>query len=391
MKTILFIRTRPLESNTSSSIRALSTIQMLVNSGWNITLLTTDIPVHSKDYDIGFDESIFFKIIRIPNSYLYSQIAGSIKYGKFKKVKILVKKAYNKFRILDSLKECVKNLDLIFNQIDQRYDIIISCSDPKSSHYLANEIINRGISFKKYVQIWGDPIAVDISKKYIYPQFWIRKVEERLLVPADLIFYVSPFTLDKQKELFPNEKGKMELLLPVYRKKIIGNSITKIQNLGYFGDYHSNIRNILPLVEAINKLNLNLFVYGDSDIEIRSSRCVQINKRISVDAANQLENKQDLLICIGNLTGTQIPGKIYNYAATNKPVLIIDEDGRLETFFKCYNRFYFCRNNEKDIVDAIFLIKSRNNSSIMPSEEFSGSYQADELNRKLTYDKNNEK
>lgn len=62
------------------------------------------------------------------------------------------------------------------------------------------------------------------------------------------------------------------------------------------------------------------------------------------------EEDADLLIVLLNKKGTQIPGKIYHYAGTNKPILIIldgDRKEEIKEYLSLFNRFYFCENNER--------------------------------------------
>ena len=68
-----------------------------------------------------------------------------------------------------------------------------------------------------------------------------------------------------------------------------------------------------------------------------------------------------------NLKGGQIPGKIYQYSATNKKILFIldgseSEISVLENYFKKFNRYIFCKNN---VVDIEFAIKEIEKSGIL--------------------------
>ena len=139
--------------------------------------------------------------------------------------------------------------------IKEKFDIIISSSDPKSSHLIAESLIynNPGIA-KKWIQYWGDPFASDINKKSYLPDFLIKKEEERIISKSDMVIYVSPFTLEKQKELYPKYASKMVFFPIPYLKKIEypkTNNVNLV--LGYYGDYRKKDRNILPLYEAIKE------------------------------------------------------------------------------------------------------------------------------------------
>ena len=77
-----------------------------------------------------------------------------------------------------------------------------------------------------------------------------------------------------------------------------------------------------------------------------------------------LEDATDVLVFLCNRTGGQIPGKIYQYSATNKIILFIldgtDEEKRiLKNYFAQFNRYVFCENTVEDISRAIGLIKRK--------------------------------
>ena len=65
-----------------------------------------------------------------------------------------------------------------------------------------------------------------------------------------------------------------------------------------------------------------------------------------------------------NLKGGQIPGKIYQYAATNKIVLFIldgtkEEKEVLYNYFSSFKRFIFCENDEKSIEQAVLELRNK--------------------------------
>ena len=71
------------------------------------------------------------------------------------------------------------------------------------------------------------------------------------------------------------------------------------------------------------------------------------------------EKKADLLVCVLNRYGTQIPGKLYYCASTCKPVLVIldgDEIQKMKDFLLTFDRFYLCENNENSIRNTVLQI-----------------------------------
>jgi hypothetical protein len=339
-------------------LRKIITIKSLLEYDVELTLLTTEIPLGASNFTNSVDYSNIKKIT-IPNSPLYSKFISkrNKKVSPFrKKIKLFLRKIYYKFSMYDPLKQSIKNAKLVLDQIENDYDLIISVSDPKSSHLLTNTILKmKNIKYKKYIQIWGDPMTIDITKSKVIPKLLIKKEEEKLLSVADKVYYVSPLTLQKQKEIFPKQAKKMDILFPAYSQKKIYEKVNNIKNIGYFGDYTSSVRNILPLYNAVSDSKYKLYICGNTDLNLPSDENRLIRPRISVDEVKKLEAEMDLLIHLSNKKGTQIPGKLYQYMGTNKPILfILDGDKEsLKKIFQPFNRFYFCDNDSKSIREAI--------------------------------------
>ena len=76
-----------------------------------------------------------------------------------------------------------------------------------------------------------------------------------------------------------------------------------------------------------------------------------------------------MLIFLCNRKGGQIPGKIYQYSATNKTILFIldgteEEQAVLKEFFGKFNRYVFCSNTKEDIARAIRDIEAGNTGNV---------------------------
>lgn len=386
MKKLLFVRTRPFESNTSSSIRAIATANLLQKCGFEITLLTTNAGINNAEFK---SYPFIKKIIRISISGVYETIrkvknSSSSKLNIKNQLIVKAKKIYREFKIIDPLSIVTKQVDSIMEQLEDKYDIVVSCSDPKSSHLLAQAVLQRGVHCEKYVQFWGDPLLNDISRNFKIPSFLVKRKEEKLMNMATMIFYVSPYTLLSQKKAFEKHAMNMECLLPVYKDVRISKPVEVVRTIGYFGDYYSNIRNIRPLYEAVKTSNYKFVIYGQSDICLESSEQMSINGRISRDEIAEKEDAVDLLICLCNNSGTQIPGKLYQYAATNKPILVIN-DGEidLEQQFGHYGRFMFADNNVESIKAALKNISNIDFKGLSPLYDFSVASQIEEMKRKL--------
>lgn len=240
----------------------------------------------------------------------------------------------------------------------REYDLVISNSSPAASHKLAGILIkNNRIKSKRWIQIWEDPWFFDLYGGHSEE---IRREEHALLREASEIYYVSPLTLKYQQKYFPDCAHKMKHIpLPFLDCSDAKCAETADKrSVGYFGDYYSQTRNLRPLYDALLKSDFSGNIYGDSDLVLPSTEKITVSGRVTLDVLSQVQEKTAVLVHLSNLKGGQIPGKIYHYSASTKPILFIldgtpEEREILRTYFQQFERYYFCENSESSILDAL--------------------------------------
>lgn len=242
---------------------------------------------------------------------------------------------------------------------DKHYDYVISLSTPPSSHLLTHKLLKKGhIHADRWIQVWEDPWCVDVygfnGKKSIF------KEEKRLLSYAQKVCYVSPLTLRNQQKLFPESAHKMYWQpLPYYYKDEAPVAVPQKPTVyGYFGDYAPASRNLEPFYLAAKGTGITLNICGRPHDLFASTENITIYPRLPLDKLKPLEDQTNVLVFLCNRAGGQIPGKIYQYSATEKTVLFImdgteEEQKVLYDFFAPFNRFVFCENTVESISDAI--------------------------------------
>lgn len=376
---ILYIVSRPVEINTSASIRNLATILGLIENGNELTVISAVPDTNHPSYD----DSITLEGVAHTH---YIKVGGTQNIAKFTRsisflspIRTFAYKIIRRHEIYDNLKVLAERI--AEEKIDiGSYDYIISSSDPKSSHLCAYNLITSGKqSFNgKWIQIWGDPFLGDITANYSKSiTKKIRIEEEKLLNKADSIIYVSEMTRRQQAKLYKQFAHKMTTLpIPYLNKKesiVNDKKISKTVKLSYCGDYISKVRNIMPLYSAVhNEDNIILTIAGMSDLKLETDSRIQVFSRVSKIKVDEVEQNADILIHLSNIKGSQIPGKIYQYSGTDKPILfILDGDKRrLRDQFEKYNRYVFCDNSEEAILYSIKKIISENKHYI-PLSAFS--------------------
>ena len=246
---------------------------------------------------------------------------------------------------------------------EEKYDLAISLSFPPVSHHLLYRLLQKKhIETKKWIQIWEDPWCQDLVFLSLNDERAIKKAqaeEAHLLRVAEKIVYVSPITLEHQSKMF-HESSKKMTWYPVPTYYVNDTPTRKKRNnvYGYFGDYSTKIRNLKPFYEAAKKEKIVTNICGSSDKMFLSSENVSVRPRISLEELKPIEDETSVLVFLSNLHGGQIPGKIYQYSATEKTILFIldgseDEQKALLEYFGKFKRYFFCKNTVEDISSAI--------------------------------------
>ena len=350
-------------------------VQGLLENGAEVTILMandswgkTDNKLHKWENakyiefnSVSFIDKIKSKYIRMTqNNVSDSQAASSPQLSKTKlslknHIRNFLKKAFYTLYKPDPIypleKTWLKHASKY--QSKTRYDLVISNSSPAASHKLAALLIEqKKINYKRWIQIWEDPWFHDLYGNH---PLYIQNEEHQLLKKAEEIYYVSPLTLHYQKIYFADCAYKMKFIPLPYFKYEKGICINQQSiSFGYFGDYYSQTRNLRPFYEALNNLQLS------------STKHITVSNRVTLEKLEQIQSKTSVLVHLCNLKGGQIPGKIYHYSATEKPILFIldgteEEQKIIQNFFSQYHRYYFCKNNKESILKAIIDIHQHYN------------------------------
>ena len=243
---------------------------------------------------------------------------------------------------------------------NERYDMVISNSSPSASHKLVVLLRAKGnIHFNRWVQIWEDPWYYDL---YGNRDERVKEEEHALLREASEVYYVSPLTLMYQKQYYSDCAHKMKCIpLPFLKLKGEGLSMSEEVSFGYFGDYYAKTRNLKPFYAALLETGARGYICGDTDICLKPTEQITVSGRMTLDKLAEIQERTGVLVHLCNLRGGQIPGKVYHYSATMKPILFIldglpEEKRMIREFFGKFNRYCFCDNDPESISDAIKMI-----------------------------------
>lgn len=381
MKKVLLITGINLYINSSVCLANAAYIDGFVKNGCDVTVIMPDCDAADKDLAMQLPNEARYLVYHQASEF-ERKIANKVKVdaystqknNAFSKMKTGVRKELSKIKQIylsfATNQSLFKNSEYFINNVIKscsdycncEYDLIVSISSPVSSHHLAEKIIkDTNIRYRHWCQLWEDPWFNDL---YTTKDAKIYEEEKRLLSLADSIEYVSPLTWKNQSQIFEEYASKMRwAFLPCHKTIEYPTSIRDDRmKLGYFGEYVSTVRDIRPLAEAVSKLDsVELIACGNTDLNMSVYHNVTAYGRVSIEQVDRLQEKSDLLVNISNLRGGQIPGKVYQYAGTNKPILFIldgspDEKQLLLDYFGKYNRFVFCNNDAEEIKKCLITL-----------------------------------
>lgn len=373
---ILFISLYPFFANNSGMMRNRALVKGLVDNGHKVDVITIEnnkLQKTTSCKDIGINN-----IYYAGRNQLYDSITGQKKQKGTTLKKILeriIRVLYHKFYPFDYTMRIAKRINIRLIG-DRKYDMIISSSNPWSSHEAVKRLIKQGLQYKSWIEYWGDPLSNNVSNKCILPDIVLQKYEKKLFSISDKIVFVSPLTFEYEKKVHKTYISKFAYLpIPFDEPKFYyGNKY-----VGYYGDYYSKSRNIYPFYNAVNELKVPTVIVGSSNLKLHSTEYVEIYDRGDV---SHFMEKTMLLIVVLNKRGTQIPGKIFHYSGTNIKTLVIcdgNNSNAIRKYFEKYNkRFFFCDNNKNDIKKALTTIL-QNNCPADPIMEFSGKVISNEM------------
>lgn len=388
---ILVINGECIQTNTSANLCHLAYIRGLLSAGHDVTLLSADgrdyvldpflvIPKEVKHYTY-YGVSLYEKLSLRKKSESAPVVAATStalypvneKPSLTRRAKDFVLSLYGVHGIYKTFVRRAQKF-----RLNEEFDYILSISTPVTSHLIAHNLLKAGrIKGKHWIQIWEDPWHSDAygfngAEK-------IRKEEARILSFAEKVCYVSPLTLENQKRNYPESAHKMfwQPLPFYYRSEDINETRFDKKRYGYFGAYYPSVRNLLPFYEAAKQSGIEVNICGNPSNLFAPTEHIHIHPRLPLDKLKPIEDNTNVLIFLCNRKGGQIPGKIYQYSATNKTILFImdgteEEQKVLREFFGKFDRYVFCKNTVEDISRAIHLIEAGDLGEVenKPLEDF---------------------
>lgn len=289
-------------------------------------------------------------------------------YGDYVDQIVFVYKRHfnNKYlALLNTISVCVINdYGTIGKAIADQYindNTYLVSQSPSIEPALLCKYIRKHIKPKKYIQYWGDPLALSLitPEQISWKRYAYLYIEKYLHSFADSVVYGTKPLFQSELSLFPKESDKLSYCDVCYSSHY--NDFNKVypnHTYGYLGNYYSNIRDICPLYSAFKQYDGKgkLMIVGSGDIELKEKNNISVLDRIPQSSIHEIEKMIGIEICILNRIGTQIPGKLFYQTNTNKIILVLldgPKKSEIRDYLSSFNRFIFCENNEDSILKVL--------------------------------------
>jgi glycosyltransferase involved in cell wall biosynthesis len=254
-----------------------------------------------------------------------------------------------------------------------KYDLIISSSDPRVSHLVAYRLKKK--TRIPWIADYGDPwiYTFPTIKEGRLKKRIIKNIENRILKEVDIVtvatdgakrFYLAqyPFISERNISVIPQGFDPEEF------SGVEAETSSKFR-IVYCGSLYRDLRDPTAFFEAVDEIDsrdIEVIIAGRINEftgvirEDKFHRKIRYLGFLDHRECLKLQKGAAVLLHIGNASEIQVPGKIYEYIGARRPILAIkgterDLSADLTTG---YNKGLVVENNKKDIKNGIMNLYS---------------------------------
>ncbi len=367
MKKILYITTSYTLKNSSAAIRNNSLVKGFTELGYEVDVYTVAWP----------DALVSDFFLRERNGRLHLNELPNLR--RINRMKTKMNKPQKQPRFA-ALRKLAKNLLFFPDECGEwagrfslegleAYDYLITSSDHKSSHFVGLKV---KASFPRipWIQVWGDPWNTDVNTPWLLKRR-TAGAERRLLEKADQVVYVSLPTCQAMAGKYPAIASKMHYIPRGYYRACppgappggAADDPHRTCSIVYTGVI-SYGRNIFPLLDVLGRQpqwreKVTIDIYGQYapgiEKKLKQYPFVRLQGDADFDRMLPVYGSASMLLYLSNKSGSsQIPGKLYDYLGTTKPVLclVADETDATSCFLKRFPRCCVICNDQAAIEDG---------------------------------------
>lgn len=251
-------------------------------------------------------------------------------------------------------------------------DFLISTSGSYSAHLAASSLaIKTGVP---WIADYGDPWSLNpLSSEEARQRS--KPIEERMLQACNLMTVTTAQTAEAYKNWLIDNCPKVKVIPCGFEKQneeTVEISNRTISYVGTAGSGNRDLRQIMHSLEIFNKgiskeSRFDLQIIGSTsplfEKEAQKLESVKINFSgwVTYEKSIELINASKILILLGNKRGIQVPGKVFPYLASMRPILYIrqlpfEEKDPTEEILKDFSGIYYAINEVKSIHEILLKI-----------------------------------
>lgn len=347
MKKVLIIMGQYFPKPSANGICVEQVAKGLIEQGIEVSIISTKLNGMS-----SYEEIDGVKIFRVRGRFFNRAMewSSSIKNLKLERVFQKIFLLFNKIKTALFLPVWPLNSPLYSYRLYKKslelhkingFDGIISVYNPIDA-LIAGFLMKKKDKEIKLILYFLDTLSGGIIPQYLSRR-WVQKKggqwEKQFFELADCITIMKPHEDNYFSDNFKDFHGKIRVLdIPLLRdlnyseKKHIDLEKENI-NLVYAGTLLKKLKNPSYMLETFNilqqHLQLNFHVYGGGDCReileknnsLNENESIIIHGQVDVGTVHNALLEADILINIGSLVDAQIPGKIFEYMATGKPII----------------------------------------------------------------------
>lgn len=269
-------------------------------------------------------------------------------------------------------------------------DTVLISQSPSVDSALICKQLKKHFSNVDYIQYWGDPLALSLitPEEYNISRVLLKWTEQILHKSADRVVYGTKSLFEAELSLFPGLHDKASYCLVSYmpETKTVNNHNKRV-SFGYYGNYYSSIRNIVPLYEAFCEIpDAELVICGSTDLHLKNTENISVRERIPQSEVEEQESRIDVDVCILNSVGVQIPGKVFYHTNTNRIILVVLDGPRRQQIKEELaesHRFVFCENDINEIKKTVTDILSGVYDGVQYDQEY---YSPAKVSRQMLFE-----
>ncbi len=403
---------------TSASVRSVHLVQGLAALGHDLKVVTYD-----RDVQLLFspeDESLDRKVpdavevIRLKAGLLHRLTGRSRSLGS----STLQLKRKLTSNILSSLvipdphiaarRSFEKRAQRVID--DWRPDVLLTFSYP-FTFTLAGSTLKRRNTELVWIADYGDPWTGSPVTELNLPrwrQALDRRIEQQALSRADAVSMTTQRTVDLYRRQFPILDKKLHVLTMGYDAADVDgvppsprpDDLAETQLLVHAGRLYGEARDPGPLIDAMSRLyrdtpeevsRLRILLLGEVEDSIRrrieaspAARAFVFSGWVTVEESIAIMKSADWLLLFGNKGEIQVPGKVYQYIGTGRPVFMTCESGTdaAAGILDRVGRSLVVRNETSALADALKTLACPG-AAVPPAKASAEEYSWTEIARKM--------